>query len=195
MKPGYDRWAHLGHILGECWVDYDQDVTYVHIPKCASSFIKGCLLSTLAFTRSDQLVKSNRYLVALRDPIDRWISGMAEYEFNSKQTNIDYQQITFDDHTETQDYFIQDIVIDKTDFFMVNDRLRANLKTWFNKFGYHVDVDNMKQYNASDLNIGKQQLKIKYQTIIDNDTKFVLKLKKHYANDYKLINSLRYYGT
>jgi hypothetical protein len=194
MKSGYDRWVHLGHTLGECWVDAEQDITFVHIPKNASSFIKGCLLGSFKFTHSDTLVKSNRYLVALRDPIERWVSGMAEYEFNSKQSGIDYQQITFDDHTETQDYFLQDIVIKNTDFIMVNANLRTNLKRWFDEFGYCVDVDNMIQYNAS-LDTDKQQLKLKYQAIIDSDPNFVLKLKKHYANDYKLINSVKYYGT
>jgi len=190
-----DRWAHLGHTLGECWVDREQDIAYIHIPKNASSFIKGCLLASLKFTHSNMSIRTNRYLVALRDPIERWVSGMAEYEFNGKQPNIDYQQITFDDHTETQDYFLQDIVIKNTDFIMVNNNLRTNLTRWFDEFGYRVDVDNMKQYNAADLNIEKQQLKSKYQTIVDNNPEFVLKLKKHYANDYKLINSVKYYGT
>ena len=122
------------------------------------------------------------------------MSGMAEYEFNSKQTNIDYQQIILDDHTETQDYFIQDIVIDKTDFIMVNENLRKNLKRWFNEFGYIIDIDNITQYNAS-LNTEKQQLKNKYQAIVDSSPDFVLKLKQYYANDYKLINSVKYYGT
>jgi hypothetical protein len=76
---------------------------------------------------------------------------------------------------------------------MVNDNLRSNLKLWFNEFGYTVDVDNMKQYNAS-IYTERQQLKDKYQTIVDNDPEFVLKLKKHYANDYKLINSVKFYG-
>jgi hypothetical protein len=188
-----DRWAHLGHTLGECWIDHEQDIAYVHVPKNASSFIKGCLLASLKFTHSGVPIRTNRYLVAVRDPIERWVSGMAEYEFNSKQSNIDYQQITFDDHTETQDYFLQDIVIKNTDFIMVNGNLRTNLKRWFDEFGYCVDVDNMIQYNAS-LNTDKQQLKLKYQAIIDSDSNFVLKLKKHYANDYKLINSVKYYG-
>jgi hypothetical protein len=189
-----DKWAHLGHTLGECWVDHKKDISYVHVPKNASSFIKGCLLASLKFTHSNVPIRTNRYLVAVRDPIERWVSGMAEYEFNSKQLNIDYQQITFDDHTETQDYFLQDIVIKNTDFIMVNDNLRTNLTRWFDEFGYCVDVDNMVQYNAS-LNTDKQQLKLKYQAIIDSDPNFVLKLKKHYANDYKLINSVKYYGT
>lgn len=138
-------------------------------------------------------IRTNRYLVALRDPIERWVSGMAEYEYNSKQPNIDYRQITFDDHTETQDYFLQDIVIKNTDFIMVNANLRANLKRWFDELGYHVDVDNMTQYNTS-LNTDKQLLKNKYQVIVDNDPEFVVKLTKHYANDYALINRVKFYG-
>jgi len=127
-------------------------------------------------------------------PSNRWVSGIAEYEFNSGLNVIDYEQITFDDHTETQDYFLKDVVLSKCDFIMVNDNLRSNLKRWFNEFGYVVDVDNMERFNTS-LNTEKQPLKDKYQTIIDSDINFVLKLKKHYANDYKLINSVRYYGT
>ena len=90
-----DRWAHLGHSLGECWVDNTTGITYVHIPKNASSFIKGCVLASLKFKHSNTLVKSPRYLIALRDPVERWVSGIAQYEFNSKQDHIPYQEITF----------------------------------------------------------------------------------------------------
>ena len=29
------RWAHLGHRLGECWIDDTRDIAYIHIPKNA----------------------------------------------------------------------------------------------------------------------------------------------------------------
>lgn len=193
MTLGGDRWAHLGHKRGECYVDSDQGITYVHIPKNASSFIKGCLLGSQKFTYSLSLVKNNRYLVVLRDPIDRWISGMAEYEFNSKQKNITYQQITFDDHTETQWYFLDGVILDRCDFIMINDTFKDNLNQWFNEQGYIIDINNATKFNVSQ-GTSKEILKSKYQTIVDNDPEFVLKLKKHYANDYKLINSVKFYG-
>jgi|TARA_R110000824_G_scaffold310707_2_gene497987 hypothetical protein len=188
-----DRWAHLGHKRGECYADTDQGITYVHIPKNASSFIKGCLLGSQKFTYSLSLVKNNRYLVVLRDPIDRWVSGMAEYESNSKQTNIAYQQITFDDHTETQWYFLDGVILDQCDFIMINDSFKDNLAHWFNEQGYITDINNATKSNSSQ-GTAKESLKSKYQAIVDTVPAFVLKLKKHFADDYALINRVKFYG-
>jgi hypothetical protein len=189
-----DKWAHLGHALGECWYDNVKGVTYVHIPKNASSFIKGCLLGSFKFTHSDSLIKNDKYLIALRDPVERWVSGIAQYEFNSKQTTIPYQQITLDDHTEQQCYFLQDIDLSMCDFIMVESDLRSVLKSWFVDHGYSIDVDNMYQFNSSQED-ERREFKIKYQTIIDNDPKFMLQLEKHFADDYDLINRVKFYGT
>lgn len=182
-----DKWAHLGHHLGECW--YGQGITYVHIPKNASSFIKGCLLGSHKFTHSDTLVKNNKYLVVLRDPIERWVSGMAQYEINSKLSDIPYEQITLDDHTERQVYFLQSVDLTKCDFIMVDDQLTNNLNLWFKAHNYKVDTNSLPTFNA-----GQEELKTKYQTIIDNDSDFMLKLKQHFADDYKLINRVKLYG-
>ena len=188
-----DRWAHLGHTLGECWVDTDIGITHVHIPKNASSFIKGCLLLSQKFRHSDVLIKNDRYLVALRDPIERWISGISQYEFNSKDIKIPYEQITVDDHTEQQCYFLQDVDLDKCDFIMVNDNFRSNLQVWFDRYGYTIDITHLQQLNSSQ-NDGRRYLKQKYKMIIDNDPEFLLKLTDHYANDYALINRVKFYG-
>jgi hypothetical protein len=74
-----DKWAHLGHTLGECWNDQNKSITFVHIPKNASSFIKGYLLSSGCFAYSDSLITADHYLIILRDPIERWISGIAQF--------------------------------------------------------------------------------------------------------------------
>jgi len=80
------RWAHLGHRLGECWVDEVNDKSYIHVPKNASSFIKGVLIGSGGFWHhSETLVNSGENLVILRDPIDRWCSGVAQYLYNTNQ--------------------------------------------------------------------------------------------------------------
>jgi hypothetical protein len=188
-----DKWAHLGHTLGECWVDAVKGITYIHIPKNASSFVKGCLLGSLKFTHSPSLIKNDRYLITLRDPINRWTSGMAEYEFNSKQANIPYKEITFDDHTETQCYFLDGVDLAKCDFIRVDNNLKNNLKHWLVEQGYNVNTDTAIKFNVSQ-GTEKEILKIKYQTIIDNDLEFMLELKEHFAKDYELINRVKFYG-
>jgi hypothetical protein len=189
-----DKWAHLGHTLGECWNDADKLTTFVHIPKNASSFLKGCLISTGKFTHSNMLINADRYLIALRDPIERWISGIAQFmavETNKHLTVSELvNTITFDDHTELQSYFLQNVDLNKCTFLKVDNDLRNNIKTWMAVNGYYVtnfdDIPNINQ--------GDQILKNKFATLIDNDNQIKLKLTEHYANDYELINRVKFYG-
>lgn len=194
-----DRWQHLGHSLGECWYDLDKSVSFVHIPKNASSFIKGCLISSDRFSHSPSLVTADTYLVALRDPIDRWCSGIAQFvsnPINQKLTEAEIlEKITWDDHTELQTYFLQDIDLDRCVFFLVNRNLRTNLAKWLKQNGYNFNIDDVADLNTSEAN-GVLKIKQHYQNLmetVDGTSPIKLKLLKHYAKDYDLINQVRFY--
>jgi len=189
-----DKWAHLGHVLGECWNDPVRSTTFVHIPKNASSFVKGCLLSSGNFTYSDSLVGADQYLITLRDPIERWASGIAQFmsvEAN-KHLSIDdlVNTVTFDDHTELQTYFLQGVDLNKCVFLKVNADLKSNIKLWLQKNGYIVDVDHLPIINQGDA-----ILKNKFAAMVDGNNQIKLNLTKHYATDYELINRVKFYGT
>lgn len=189
-----DKWAHLGHKLGECFYCGSTSATYIHIPKNASSFIKACLLSTRDWFHCENLIHNDQYIVALRDPIDRWVSGMAQYQFNSKQFDLSedeiFNTITFDDHTEEQLYFLTGVNLLKTTFFKVDDELASKLDKWFSK---RDDITNLAKLNNSATDPIKLKLKNCLQTMIDNNPDNLLKLKKHFANDYKLFESVKFY--
>ena len=55
-----DKWAHMGHLLGECYFDSNRDLTYIHIPKNASSFAKRI---TENFEYSKTFRNANNYLI------------------------------------------------------------------------------------------------------------------------------------
>jgi hypothetical protein len=189
-----DRWAHLGHHLGECWNDQDKSITFVHIPKNASSFVKGCLLSTEKFTHSNSLITAERYLIALRDPIERWVSGITQLMSVPDNQHLTLQDlvstVTFDDHTELQTYFLQDVDIDRCTFLKVNQNLRTNIKLWLGEHGYiHTGPD------VPDINKGNQMAKDRFAAMVDGNSQIKLKLSEHYANDYELINRVKFYGT
>jgi len=193
------RWAHLGHRLGECWVDEVNDKTYVHIPKNASSFAKGVLIGSGGFWHhSETLINSKENLIVLRDPIDRWLSGITQYLHNSRQVDMPVEQvfdkITFDDHTDLQTYFLQGVDLTSATFMTVNDDLRANLNDWIVDRGYRTNVDIAIQYNAS-RDDHRITTKDYYANLLGQQPELVLKLKEHFAEDYKLINSVQYYGT
>jgi len=193
----YGRWAHLGHRLSECWVDTVHNKSYIHIPKNASSFIKGILIGSGGFWyHSETLVNSDENLIVLRDPVDRWCSGITQYLHNSKldlSVNEVLDKITFDDHTDLQTYFLQGVDLDHATFMMVNDDLRANMNDWILNCGYRTNVDLAIAYNASSED-DRVTTKNYYTKLLDQNPEFVLKLRKHFEADYELINRVKFYG-
>ena len=192
------RWAHLGHRLGECWVDEVNDKTYIHIPKNASSFAKGVLIGSGGFWHhSETLINSSENLIVLRDPIDRWLSGITQYLHNSNQIDMPaeliFDKITFDDHTDLQTYFLQGVELDKSTFIFVDDNLRANLANWIYNRGYRTNVDIAIEYNASSED-DRATTKDYYTKLLDQNPEFVLKLQQHFEEDYKLIGKVKFYG-
>ena len=192
-----DKWAHLGHHLGECWVDEVNDKTYIHIPKNASSFIKGVLIGSGGFWHhSETLINSNENLIMLRDPIDRWCSGITQYLHNSKQdlsADEIFDKITFDDHTDLQTYFLQGVDLSHATFMFVDENLRANLANWIYNHGYRTNVDIAIEYNASGED-DRATTKDYYTKLLDQYPEFVLKLQQHFEEDYKLIGKVKFYG-
>ena len=190
------RWAQLGHRLGECWVDEVNNISYIHVPKNASSFVKGILIGCGGFWHhSETLVNSTENLVMLRDPIDRWCSGITQYLYNSKQdlsADEIFDKITFDDHTDLQTYFLQGVDLDKTTFMLVNDNLKANLNNWIYNRAYRTNVDIAIEYNASG-DDNRRTTKEYYVKLLEQNPDLVLKLQQHFEADYKLISSVKFY--
>ena len=188
-----DKWAHLGHTLGECWNDKDKSTTFVHIPKNASSFVKGCLLSSGRFTHSDNLVTADHYLITLRDPIERWISGVAQFMNDTKNQQVTLHElidrVTVDDHTELQTYFLEGVDLDRCTIIQVNKDLRANLSMWLKENDYIVDIDSIPNINQ-----GNQLLIDRFAAMVDGNSQIKLKLVTHYEQDYALINRVKFYG-
>ena len=191
----YGKWAHLGHRLGECWVDETHHLTYVHIPKNASSFVKGCLIGCYGMWKhSETFVPADQYLIVLREPIERWVSGIAEYCFNSgNMMTIEQalEQITFDDHTEQQVYFIKEVDLIRSTFLRVDDRLRDNLERWLKQFNYRTNIQIALEYNTSEG--PKRDLINKFTEEINSNPAYKARLEEYFADDYKLYNNVTFY--
>jgi hypothetical protein len=184
----------MGHKLGECWTD-NNGLTFINIPKNASSFVKGYLLSD-NWTQCDHLVNSQTYFAILRDPIERWLSGIAQYQFNSNQYEMNiadiFKNITFDDHTELQSYFLQTVDLSKTIFLKCDDNLKLNLINYFKTQGHDIGWRIMPNINASTEDI-RSTLKDNMRQLVDSNPDYMLQLKKHFAADYELINKVKFY--
>ena len=200
-----DKWAHLGHQLGECFYCGSTSATYVHIPKNASSFIKSCLLGTKDWFHCEKFITNNQYLIALRDPIERWVSGMAQFIQANPQTawteEVIFDTITFDDHTEEQVYFLQSLNLEKDlakcTFFLVNDSLSSKIFKWqsanFVKWENTAYPTHNEKFNVGSNTEGRAEIVQRLWTMIDNNPDNLLKLKQHFSLDYELFNSVTFY--
>ena len=133
----------------------------------------------------------------LRDPIDRWCSGITQYLYNSKQdlsADEIFDKITFDDHTDLQTYFLQGVDLDKTTFMLVNNNLKANLNNWIYNRAYRTNVDIAIEYNASG-DDDRRTTKEYYVKLLEQNPDLVLKLQQYFEADYKLIGSVKFYET
>ena len=192
------KWAHLGHRLGECWGNDTQDICYVNIPKCATSYIKGILQGCGGvWYHSEIPLDKSEYLIILRNPIERWCSGIAQYQYNTKKFDMTdqevFEEITFDDHTELQTYFLQGVDLTRGTFIFMDENFNKNIKEWVKSKSFRTDVDIAKPINISKED-ERETIKNKYFDLLEREPKYIETLLEYFKPDYDLINSVEYYG-
>ena len=205
VTTGINEWQHKGHVYGECMSRPDIDLMYVHIPKNASRWTKPNLQDwgwEFYNYRTDGLNK--HALVILRDHIDRWLSGIAEYltlyhvnmqvPFRETEELI-FDRVTFDDHTERQVKFIEGLDTDNCTFMWCNNEYRSNFS---NYIADHLGQNKYHKYayqHVSEQCPNRSRFKRIFKQLIDREPKYLDKLKQHFADDYKLIEQVQFYGT
>lgn len=196
-------WLDKGHEFGLCLTN--QRVKYVNIPKCASSWTKQVLLRSNMFRWAnyydDPEAKVNHSLIVLRDPVDRWLSGVCEYfavhlpninttQFNSAFYDLLIDQTTVDDHTEKQVYFIDGIDFSNCTFFKCDNTYSELLHSRFKDANWFM-LDPVHVTSADPL---RSKFKKIFQPLLEN-SKYINHIKHHYKEDYDLIQSIQFYGT
>ena len=182
-----DRWDELGHTLGECW--FNNDLVYINIPKNATSTVKGYLIAE-HWQNSTTPIVCSQYFTVLRDPLQRWISGMAQYQINSGRFDLTEEEIfttiTFDDHTETQSYFLSPFDLDKIVWFKCDDTLRNLLERFLNITHYSFEDRNV----SGDLHT---KCKNRILEMLKVNPKNLNKVMAHFAVDYQLMSNIKFY--
>jgi len=194
------------HLFGECMSKPDSELMYVHIPKNASSWTKPNLLDwgwEFYNYHTDNLYHKHA-LVVLRDPVDRWLSGIAEYMYlrhrdldtehiSNVFMNLVFDRIAFDDHTEQQILFLQNLDLNRCTFLWCDENYRQN-------FSHYLESNNMpnKYYNYEYQHVTKDEpIRSKFKKIfkhaLENNSKYKQQLEWYFAKDYKLINSVKFY--
>ena len=197
------EWQYKGHHYGECMSHWDSEYMYVYIPKNASSWTKPNLKDfgwEFYNYHTDKLHK--HALVVLRDPIERWVSGIAEY-FTLYHPNFDtwaadtfdliFDRISFDDHTERQVKFVHGLDTDNCTFFEFNN-FRENFSSWITENYGENKYDRYEFQHVSEHSPARKKFKEIFNSALQN-SKYLEQIKNFYTEYYKLINQVKFYGT
>jgi hypothetical protein len=205
----HQHWEPKGHTFGTCMSHQDSDLMYVNIPKNASSWTKPNLkdLGWEFYNYHFDHLTHKHALIVLRDPVERWLSGVCEYftlyhrnidttQFNQAFYDLLLEQVTFDDHTEKQVYFIEGLDPRRCTFFNCD----SNYRLYFGQFLKNQGVDNRyanynyqhTTENRDDGDNTRSEFKKIFAPLLDNP-KYLNHIKQHYKKDYELINSVQFY--
>lgn len=160
---------------------------YIPIAKCASIF------GTMYFTEGYDLTekqdwsstsnKDKNFIIFLRDPIKRWLSGVSEFIYQeqfAKNREIDlnnetilyliFNGVRFDIHTTPQIYFLEGLNLANCYFFDIdNPNFIKNLNFFCHKhFGYKSKIDISNQ-NVTKENIHKKEIYNRILEVYNND--------------------------
>ena len=203
IKSAFENdWHGKGHVWGECMADPHSDLMYVYIPKNATSWTKPNLRDwrwEFYNYKTDNLNK--HAVIALRDPVERWNSGIAEYfacyyphfKFNDIETiEMIFERVTFDDHTDRQINFIDGLDTDNCTFLYCDDAYSRNFGAFIkDHYGPNRYENYTRQHVSNDDPIRKRFKEIFAYYL--KDPKYLKKVKDHFKVDYELIEQVTFF--
>ena len=183
------------------------NLVYIPIPKNSSSYIGQLLLKNGwgigNFLTTD--LTNKQLIILLRDPIERWISGMAEYlcslllkngktsddiikNWNNIIQDLIFDRVIFDDHTEKQVYFIQSIPIENCVFFNSAKQPEQAVKQYLTTHDVDLNIDMVIDRNQTQGNKYKEPLVDFLRDQLAQNPSLTNKLTNTYREDYTLWN-------
>ena len=138
------------HPYGSCRVitEQDRDWVFVNIPKNASSWMIRAFGRGREANYLDTAQRPRHYIVVLRDPVDRWISGFAQVQVGTtpwhsshyQQRGWDsiFNQVIFDNHTEPQVSFLQGLDTEQITWLRFGADLARDVAAWSR---CHIELD------------------------------------------------------
>jgi hypothetical protein len=179
-------------------------LVYVNIPKNISTVFRQ-LLTNLGFNEfayDTKFAYTRPFVVILRDPIDRWVSGVTQYLLNHNITpdNIPFtllfKNIMLDHHTEPQSHYINNLVSSDINYILFDQCDRKQLWNTFSKcfssYGFQNDWTDFK-YSDYIMSNEKRQYHELLLLELQSNTTAREKIQEFYKQDYNLINSVTFF--
>jgi hypothetical protein len=188
---------------------------YVNIPKNASSWV------SLQFNQGVNHDAENinyydivdlaqcRFIVVLRDPLDRWVAGMTQMIYTEpcqlfdqvNNMHIDtfdwelvMEKIEYDNHTQKQVDFIYNIPRNQLVWLKFDDQLKDNFINLMLSYGCDVEIKKSDKDNITPKNSAKNSVMDKIFSKLTQHSEYSQKIVDHYHEDYDLFNTVSFYN-
>jgi len=192
---------------------------FVSIPKNASTWVgenyfhQGNNCENLKYYDIENIVKINRckFIVILRDPLDRWISGMTQMIYTEpyqpfEQVNnmhidtFDWETViatvAYDNHTQKQINFTRVVLFENIIWLKFDDHLKENFIDLMSSYGIQLINNEGDANNAANITKNHDVKTSVMEKIIDalnQHPEYSQKIIEYYHEDYALINSVEFY--
>lgn len=181
---------------------------YINIPKNASSFLRETFKDTgWKHMHLGMNMDIDATVVVLRDPIERWITGIAQHitsnilgenfgsthyleNDNELVQRLIFDQVVFDDHTEQQSWFLEPFDLDRAVFFYCDSNLSKNLDAYFDGV---FQLGTKPYVNTSQDQFDNANLVEHFKKLVYNNKDYQDRLRSYFVRDYNLIHSVKFY--
>ena len=201
------------YFFGTCYTKDDSLPMWIPIEKNATKVVRSMLAPQGFYECNYHELKKYTVptMIILRDPVERWISGLVEYLLlvyldttqslnNLERHNITvdrvFDQIAFDAHTFPQSWFLQGLG-SQCEYILFDETKKSQLIETVSKYftqkgiAHNWNISDYRHHDAT--SDQKRQLTEFYKQLLDNNPDLLLKVKNFYAQDYELINSVKFY--
>ena len=198
-----------GYYPGGGMLSPNRDIFYLNIPKNASTYLTNIFKENnwSHWNILDNSDTINKSIAFIRDPVDRWISGFATYaalhlfgpgygsdhfveDYNDLSKRIIFDQVIFDDHTEHQVKYVEQILNHNPIFFRYNENLIQQINSFL---GHNLNTITVGD-NKSESNYDTNQISQFVKKQITNNPDLKAQVVQAYKKDYEFINSIEFYN-
>ena len=199
-----------GRYFEDMWMSRpDVDWLYVSINRSGSSFTRTYLLNN-GFDKVDPRDnRSTHKLVILREPLDRLMSGVSFWKFGKQFIRNPQRFLTeyeFDHHIKLQTKFLIDVDLDTCTFMKYGSSLKSNLiqfvaeqkTTMLHEPGHWENrITPINTPDGEDMVEPDSESGIRFQiyNAMKDGGKLYETVMTYLEEDYKLYNSVKFYGT
>jgi hypothetical protein len=199
----------LAHDQGQSLTSADNQFSYVNIPKNASSEFKIIFKNWKKSNYNVDIPPDNKYIVILRDPTERWVSGIVEFLIGNHSTpgqlnkelsideittaiessfvqNLILNFVIFDSHTLPQCYFLQNLNISDIAFFYQDQNVVTRV-TEYVKLPTQITNANNTAENEK-----KMIISTAVKKMISTNNKLQKIIDMHYYCDHELFDKVSF---